>query len=762
MRSALEGIRVIDFGQYVAAPLAAMMLCDSGADVIRIDPPGGPRWDHPSNAILQRGKRSIVLDLHNASDLDVARRLVQSADVAIEGFRPGVMKRIGLGPLEMTDANQRLIYCSIPGFGEDDPRAALAGWEGIVCTAAGIYDPPSFAGYFKKGEGPVYTALPLASSYAAFIAVHSIVAALIARERCGRGQRIEVPLFDACFEMMGVAAQSIVGKPQSAPPLKINMAAIGRYQCADGRWIDLSPPLRGFKWFAEKFLPKEANKSGLTDIFQPDPERVQRLRTLLTEVFKTRSAVEWERVANLQAGNGIAACQTTAEWLRDDHARDSGCVISVGDPELGPTSQAGYPASLSETPMRAKGPRHPLSSDRESILADISSGDTRQTLKTGEAVLPLAGIRVLDTTQILAGPTACRILAEYGADVIKINNPRFENPMATMAHLYVNNGKRSILLDLKSPLGRSVVERLVESADVFHQNFSLGTAEKLGLGETDLRRLRPDIIYSSINCHAEGGYRATYRGHEELGQAVTGMQVRAGADKVPERAGWPLCDFSTGHLSAFAILLALFHRMKTGEGQRVQAALSRSGTFLQIPFMIDYAGHAWDEPRGQDAKGWGALHRFYKSSDKWFFLAAHQEGDLDRLAKVTGLESINATPTNDLELLLESRFQSATAEEWTVKLNSAGMSACVLVNYEESMESLLVKQRRLSVVRHHPEIGDVRNVGSPAKLSRTPLVPLFGAPPLGRHAREILNEVGYGNQFEELIAAGIVNSGPTN
>src|SRR5579884_2356679 len=117
MSGALDGIRVIDFGQYLAGPLAAMLLADQGADVVRVDPPGGPRWRHPANAVLQRGKRSIVLDLRREPDRMMAHQLVASADVLIENFRPGVMDRFGLGPHALTSAlPARLIYCSIPGF----------------------------------------------------------------------------------------------------------------------------------------------------------------------------------------------------------------------------------------------------------------------------------------------------------------------------------------------------------------------------------------------------------------------------------------------------------------------------------------------------------------------------------------------------------------------------------------------------------------------------------------------------------------------
>src|SRR5919106_6367196 len=125
MSSGLDGVRVIDFGQYIAGPLAGMLLADQGADVIRVDPPGGPRWDTPANATWNRGKRSIALNLKEPDELALARRLVESADVAIENFRPGVMDRLGLGAPAAMGLNPRLIYCSLPGFASDDPRSQV-------------------------------------------------------------------------------------------------------------------------------------------------------------------------------------------------------------------------------------------------------------------------------------------------------------------------------------------------------------------------------------------------------------------------------------------------------------------------------------------------------------------------------------------------------------------------------------------------------------------------------------------------------------
>jgi crotonobetainyl-CoA:carnitine CoA-transferase CaiB-like acyl-CoA transferase len=151
MAGALDGIRVIDFGQWLAGPLTALLLADQGAEVIHVDPPGGPRWQTPANATLQRGKQRLVLDLKTNADLACARRLINSADVLIENFRPGVMDRLGLGWDTVRHGHDRLIDCSLPGFAADDPRAAMPAWEGVLAAATGTYTSGSAPGQPTSG-----------------------------------------------------------------------------------------------------------------------------------------------------------------------------------------------------------------------------------------------------------------------------------------------------------------------------------------------------------------------------------------------------------------------------------------------------------------------------------------------------------------------------------------------------------------------------------------------------------------------------------
>ncbi len=619
MTGALSDVRIIDFGQYIAGPLAAMMLGDQGADVIHIDPPGGPRLDSPADAVWNRGKRRISLDLKSEADLAVARKLCSTADVVIENFRPGVMDRLGLGAATLREANPALIYCSLPGFAGDDPRALVPAWEGVVGAATASYHGR------PVGDQPHYTAVPLASNFAAFTAVNSIVAALIAREKTGRGQRIETPLFDAMFEAFGAWGQKNVAPGAAQAPLPGGLDPLGGgfYECADGRWIQLLVMRpRHFDWFAAGAFPAGWAEEGLADQerLRKDPALAAELRSRLTDLFKTRDSWDWERFVN-ELGTPFCVCRTSEEWLNDPHALATRAVVAVDDPELGPMMQAGFPVALSKSVPDDPGPRHARDEDRAAILAELESQPARATppdeVRLGSA---LEGIRVVDTTQIWAGPTAGRVLAEYGADVIKINDTSGD----VLSHLHVNSGKRSLLLDLQSPAGLNVLWKLVERSDVFMQNFRKGTAERLGMGYAQVREHQPAIVYSSVSAYGHDGPRGADRGWEPVGQAATGMELRMGGG-TPAMQPYALCDYGTGLMGAYSILLGLFHQARTGEGQTVQASLSMTGTLHQTPFMFTYEGRRWDEPAGQQALGSGPLQRLYKGNDGWLFLGARAE-----------------------------------------------------------------------------------------------------------------------------------------
>jgi crotonobetainyl-CoA:carnitine CoA-transferase CaiB-like acyl-CoA transferase len=762
--SALQGLRVIDFGQYLAGPMLGMMLADYGAEVIRVDPPGGPRWDGDANAILQRGKRSIVLDLKAEADRDTARKLIATADIVIENFRPGVMDRLGLSAAELTAKSPRLIWCSLPGFASDDPRSGEQGWEGVICAAAGLYNPAMF----NTIGAPVFNPHPLASFFAAAIASHGVAAALFHRERTGQGQRIEVPLYDACFQAIGCVGEN----PFSADTVKVRAmvaqvlhpAMMRRYKCKDGRLVLMSPPIRPWLALQASLLPPEL-------LEKKDPESVEKAAAILTEKWASRTALEWEQHLQNDLSVCAATVQSTKDWLDDDeHARATRCVISLKDPVFGDTNQLGFGVLLDRTPPAVQWPRHALNQDGDAIRQELSQTERPRDKKPVATNISAAleGIRVADISLLLAGPTATRVLANYGADVVKVSNPLSLSPdvdplsdhaSALMGHYTVNDGKKATLINLKNPDGLEVAKRLIASADVVHQNFTPGVMERLGLGEADVRKIKPDIIYSSLNLNTYGGFRDRYRGHEEIGQMITGLMDRLGGDGEPLRSPVLINDHATGHLAAFGIIVALYHRLRGGPGQHVHTALSQTSTVVQLPFMISYKGKVWNEPRGIEATGWGPLDRLYAAKDGHFYLAAHGADALQKIAAIKDLDGVDKLAGDELAKELATRFQKEPAATWASRFNMAGVAAHVYRPQHEVMEDPLSKQRRLSIVTDHPGFGPIRTVGITGKMSLTQPRITRPVPAPGLDTALVLEELGLGDQVDGLVERGAVMLG---
>jgi crotonobetainyl-CoA:carnitine CoA-transferase CaiB-like acyl-CoA transferase len=741
---ALDGLRVVDFGQYIAGPLAAVMLADQGAEVIHVDPPDGPAWQAEADAFLQRGKRRISLDLKSAHDRDTARRLVDTADVLIENFRPGVMDRLGLGAESATERNPGLIYCSMPGFAPDDPRASMQAWEGILDAATDNCIPR--AGEETPGwdwSRPFYSAVTLASNFGGFFGATGVVMALIARQRTGLGQRVEAPLFDAMFTLIGHSG-AYANQRGLHPPRGIHGRGAGAFKCKDGKYVQFdTSSARHLVWFAREAGITDWGPD-LLDVIRLRDEAVnQRLHARLRELFLTRTASEWEDVGN-RAGAAMGWARTTDEWIAADHARQIGAVVELDDPDFGPTWMAGLPVHLTATPGRPRGPRHLPDADRSSVLAELDSrGVPQRAAAPVEADLahPLQGMHVVDLCVALAGPTCGRLLLEFGADVVKINAPK------SGVGGYLNRGKRSLLLNLESFEAQQVFWKLVETADVVLENFSPGAADRLGIGYREVSARKPDIVYASVSSYGQFGPWRNGRGWERQGQAVAGIMER---QEPPAILGpYNLIDIGTGVLATFATGLGLYHRLRTGEGQHVQASLCQTATYHQTPYVLQYAGRrAPREPRGYTALGSGPLNRFYQGSDdRWFFLAL-PAADAHKLQALDGLRVET----------LESQFRQAPAETWVQRLRDHGIPAQLRVPVAELMVDPYVRRRGLSVSQQVEGVGETTAPGLPVRLSRTPM--RVGAAPHrpGSDAPAILQELGLQEELPKLEKAWVLQA----
>ena len=734
---ALDGLRVIDFGQYIAGPLAAMLLADQGADVIRVDPPSGPSWDTPSNAVWNRGKRRISLDLKQADGRRTAQELIASADVVVENFRPGVMDRLGLGSADMTARDSRLIYLSLPGFSAQDERREMPAWEGVVSAGVGTYGGSLESDPTTGGQSrPIYTTVPIASTYAAFVGAASTAMALVARERDGLGQRIEASLHDSLYQAIGVRGQKFLDR---ATTLR-GAPWVGAYECSDGQWVFFHA---AYSHFIRQFCVAAGVPQWLDEPWSDgrrcaaEPELADIARAQLTNIFLTRTAIEWEDLIN-EAGPPTVRCLDSAEWLHEPHARESEAIVELDDPQLGPMLQPGIQVRMSETQGEIRGPRHALDADRESILADLSAAQA-SPLTNGSPRLSraLEGMQALDLCIILAGPTCGRTLGEFGADVIKIDNPSRENGI--MLHEDINRGKRSVLLDLKRDEGREAFFDLLPSTDVVVQNYRLGVVQRLGVDYDSARRVKSDIVYATLNAFGDIGPWAERAGWEQLAQAATGMQTRYGGTGDPN-GGPPVLqpfainDYGTGIMGAFGVGMALYHKLRTGQGQQIFTALARTAGTLQSGFLHEYEGKRWIEPRGQDSLGESDLHRLWQCADGWIFVGA-SEDQAEALAEVSG------------------QFGEHSVAYWVERLTAIGIGVAAVGSIEDGMTTSWAVNRGMSVTREHEARGRVRTTGPSVIMGRTPV--RVGAPASvpGSDASSV-----FGEQANELAAAGVLGS----
>ncbi|HEY7294254.1 MAG TPA: CoA transferase, partial [Dehalococcoidia bacterium] len=373
-------------------------------------------------------------------------------------------------------------------------------------------------------------------------------------------------------------------------------------------------------------------------------------------------------------------------------------------------------------------------------------GESPNAAGATELAHPLQGMRVLDLTLALAGPTCGRLLGEFGADVIKIGAPQSGGGGG-----YLNRGKRSLLLDVESVDGQQVFWKLLQRADIVLENFSPGSADRLGIGYEQVRARKPGVIYSSISCYGYGGPWTQRRGWERQGQAVTGIMERVAA--VPAVLGpYNLVDIGTGILGAFATAAAIYHRLRTGRGQHVQASLAQTATYHQAPYMLDYAGHRADEPRGWEALGPGPMQRFYRAQDRWLFLGA-APADGARLGSVQGLQGCVDLTGAALQRALEEGFAEEPAAVWVGRLRQSGIAAQTWEKLAGLMDDPGVEARGLSVTRLAEGVGEVTMPGLSVRLSRTP--PRVGAPAHrpGADAEAVLKEVGLAEAIPALERA---------
>ncbi|MEM7207997.1 MAG: CoA transferase [Pseudomonadota bacterium] len=817
----LSGIRVLDFGQYLAGPLVGMMLADMGAEVIRVDPPGGPRFKDPASDMLARGKSSIVLDLKSDDGRDTAIELAKRSDVVIENFRPGTMARLGLDADRLHKHNPQLIYLSMPGFASRDPDLAdIPAWEAVIAARTGQF---TDMGLNRRlmGINPSFTPLTLASAYGSAFGAMSVLFALCARENIDGdwgGDHIEVPLASALLEGLVYNCEQIENYPQrykspreieierrQAEGLPMNLAFeelsefldpfYRTYTCADGRGFyvvsgsvathpkrvletlglhDLLAALPDFSAYLDTAdWPAEWTLRNYP-VGASDRERVS---SAMKKAFLQKPSHEWEELFG-SAKAPATAQRTTQEWLADPHALASGLVVKVDDPAHGAMRQMGNVAWIADDADSATKQAAPsLDNAREAVERILREPANDQRAGAGGRGW-LDGLKVLDLTNVIAGPTIGSTLARFGAQVTLVQpvEPSVDPWNTIIFGLHAQRGKDSILLNLSDEKGREILDQLIADVDVITFNGTDEQRDKLGLSPQRLRAIDPRLILVQLDAFGGPmrGPKSDHLGYDDLAQAATGVMLRfgGGMQTPEEHAHFGTIDVLTGFCACVSLGAALLRRSKIGRGGVARASLAAAGNLIQAPFMYDFEGRApFDEPSGREARGWGPFYHCYEASDGWMFFAAPTER-FDALKRVSELADLCEVPEENLQSKLATRFKSQSFEHW--KNRFAGSSSTVVrlsslhqtrddSSQLESAGEIDLRDATFRVIRHdqHP-MGRwcdlvAPNAVRPKKAEIKIPEPM---PKYGRDTRKILSRLAYNeDEVQTLIDNGVVGTG---
>lgn len=782
----LAGVRVLDLCAFAVGPYAVALLAQLGADVIRVDPPYGDpirmvqpthRGEPTTYSSTSLGKRSIVLDLKDADDRDLALRLAAAADVVVENSRAGTMDRLGLGYDQLRPYNPGLVYCASSSFGDAGPLAAM-----------GSTDPQgqAFAG-FASLNGPA-GGTPELLRYVAMIDLttsmylaQAVLVGLHARRRTGRGQFVRTSQMEAAIALQTTRLAEYLATGESPVPLGSGSSVIvpsNAYRCQDAAWVTVSARSDA-QWTAlcdAVGLSDLGSDARLATVAGRIAHRAE-IDAALTDAIAAAPAHWWSRKLPRV---GVACVRPRT--LEDDvteHLAVNGAVIRVPHPAGDTLAVAGAPWTFERTPARV-GEVVPPGRDTDAIRAGLRDATparmTDRTAAGADASTPFAGLTVVDTTQGVSGPYCSLLLAGLGARVIKVEPPagdwlRALGPPwiggtgAAAAHL--NRGKESVVLDLESEPGRQALRRLLAGADVLLHEWTADEAAVLDLAPETLRGVAPGLVDVAVTPLGEVGPWSTLPATELEVQALAGVGRYLGAiDAPPLRLGADVGGILAGCTALQAVLAGLLARDEVG-GQHAAVsqlnALVATGTVMiaALDQPDDWTGFhcnaALYPPDQGIATADGRLYygQPLRSEEAWQQFCRDIGADelLDDPRFAT--RALRMPNMADLRVALEPYFlRLPTAELMELVRRSDGI-AVPINDHAQLVEHPQVEALRQIVPT---DVGPALNLPW-RRRDEDLLAPSTGAPALGAHTLDVLAASGVPPaEVEQLLASGVATS----
>ncbi len=746
--TAFEGLRVVDVSQGIAGPMATMLLADFGAEVIKVEPPGGDRLrDSPGYLAWNRGKARVTLDLDAAAGVADLQGLIGGADVAVFDHAPGRLEALGLDAVTLTGRHPRLIHLWVPPFGVSGPWSSLPEHHAMLAGLTGTA--------FRQGsyaDQPIWHVMPMVLHGQAVMAASAVAAALKARFRTGLGQGVVVSGAHGNAEIAGPvglldAPGMMQGHPLGGSP------SYRLYRCGDGEWLFLAT-------LFPHFFERAVDALKLRERIAEAPPMID-AGAFIERVFLEKPRAEW--LAILAAHDVPAApVNDRADWLQSGPMIDNGLRLTFDHPVLGAVEMPGVPIKLAGTPGKARGLMREASAEALKAFARPRPAPTAS--EEAAAGPPLAGVKVLDLGTVIAGAYASCILANFGADVIKIESAEGD-PFRPFGPGFTNHnrGKRGLGLNLKDAEGRAAFLDLARGADVVVDNYRLGVRRRLGIDYEVLRELNPRIISASINAYGSTGAEAHLPGFDPLLQARSGMMAaQGGPGEEPVFHSVAINDVATAAVTAFGVIAALNARETTGRGQNIETCLAAQSALFQSAALTTWPG-APAPPLGErDCIGVTALERYYACADGWITLAVTSEVQAVALAAALDADHwgrrfpdiLHQPRRGNLALEIAGLMRVRHRADLLAALAEAGVPAAPVLRGDEARGEQWLWESGFFELRHHPVWGDMIASRAFADFSRGGAGFTRLDCELGEHTVEVLRESGFDMERIRRLAEG--------
>jgi crotonobetainyl-CoA:carnitine CoA-transferase CaiB-like acyl-CoA transferase len=757
MAKALQDVNVVEFSSHHGAAYAAMLLAEQGANAIRIEPPGGSRNSGtPHYHVLNRSKRCITAN--PKSDRDAVYELIRQADVVISGFTPGTIRALGLDYSVLRDLNPGVIALYMPPLGSNGPEAEFDASEELVAAMGGIA-----GNQWARSGNPVPLTFPAVSYSAGVLGATAVAAALYARSEGAPGQWIEVSLLAGAFSLQtgGIMRHEKMTSLYHGPQDPLGPIPCYRlFEAADHRYLFVAC---GNSTFWNKFAMAIDRPDLVADPrFENAPwgihkDHWQDLKDIIEPIIRTRPRDEWLSLLR-EADVPSAPALTRQEFIDHPQTRALGMRREIADPALGDTIQLGVPVTLNATPGEIRGPAVAAGQDGPAAALQFltaNRGPRHDPATSNDATRPkgpLSGVLVLDFCSYIAGSYGPMLLAQMGADVIKIESLEGDSfRHFGFGFLGWNQGKRGLSLDLTTSEGRDIINGLAARADIVVENLRPGRMKRYGFDYDSLAALNSRLIYMSVNAFGNHGPDYNQPGFDPLLQARSGvMAAQGGKHGHPVYLTCAICDYGAAMLSAFGCVLALAARQTSGRGGLCETSLLQAAMAFQAGEFIFYDGRPDMENGFAEYRGPSALSRCYQCRDEmWLYIDVREASHWETLSRMSGIsvpydQASSESGEGKLASMLTDYFAGLDRADATTTLRRSGIAVTAVHRFGDLFSEPQVTANDLLIELTHSQWGNLTQSGILAKFSATPGKVDGAAPLLGEHTDQILSTLlGY-------------------